>query len=794
MPHLLPCNAPDCKTGKQWKETEINMNTNTDVKTDTIKNSGLRKKLSELAFYMVTLVSVTVIWCIVLKIWRADFHIPFDYGTELGNDALGASTWIKSYLQNGFSWEQSDFSVPFSTDRKAEFGVDRIVLLLEILLSRLFSSYGSCLNALYLLSFLITGIAAAYSLRCMRFSREISLSGAVIYTFLQYHMMRGEMHLYLSFYYSAPLAVLIMLWLTDESLLTERFSRCALGRIKRGQILFGFFSWIIGLQQPYYAFFAAIGIAFALFCSLLQKKISSAWESAVYLSIIAFTTLAGNIDALLNASDLTMQYLRQQRTVGGVEFYGLKIINLLLPVQNHRLPVLAKLRQRYDILVGAGDNEAGWVSLGLLLAICLCVALVSCLVHDRADRRLKICGRYILVFLLISTVGGGSSFIGLIFPFLRCYNRTVIFIAMFCVISFAVLAEKIKNLFASRGILILLTLFALWDQTTCENIFSYDATEKAYTQDREFIQAIEAIMPEGACIFELPTLPTGTTSVRSLKDNELCRPYLHARSTRWLHMYSVGSRTDRYVTLLHGMPLRMALDVMVCCGFEGIYIDSRGYSPEQWQEVTAVMDSIGNTTAILSADAQQIFYSLTDHAADLRERLGEEKLRQYADFWLNCPDITCFSASALPYTEQVAPRGDGIALPPGCMQYGPYISLEPGDYVVCLVGDHLKGLEYDVSHANGTAQLQLQFLSREDESVRYSFHVAEKLSGVEMRCTNGTKDDALLRGLFLFRAEQSDEISGVTDFFTQSARLETAQEKAEKMNETLENRREGKGR
>ena len=213
------------------------------------KSNG--KWWDEPAFYLITLLTITLVWCVILKVWKADWHIPFDYGTALNNDVFGASTWIKSYMQNGFSWEKSDFSVPFSTDRKTYFGVDRVVLLMEILCSRLFSSYGACLNTLYLLSFFTAGITSAYSLSCLQFSKGISLAGTIMYTFLQYHMMRGEMHLYLSFYYSAPLAVLLMLWITDESLFAERFSRYRIGRVKHANILFGLFSFIIVLQQPY---------------------------------------------------------------------------------------------------------------------------------------------------------------------------------------------------------------------------------------------------------------------------------------------------------------------------------------------------------------------------------------------------------------------------------------------------------------------------------------------------------------------------------------------------------------
>lgn len=735
-------------------------------------NKKYSKCLAEAAFYLYTLLTVTLVWCVVLQVWRADWNIPFDYGMELNNDVLGASTWIKSYMRNGFSWEQSDFSAPFFTDRKGEFGVDRVVLLLEILCSRIFSSYGGSLNALYLMSFLTTGLTAAYSLRCLRFSRKISLAGAIIYTFLQYHMMRGEMHLYLSFYYSAPLAVLIMLWITDESLLAGHLSQNRIGRVKRGYMLCGLFAWIIGLQQPYYAFFAAIGIGFALLYSLCRKHFGKAVESMAYLLVIAITTLVGNAQAILHTSDPAMKYMLEQRTVKAIEAYGLKIIHLLLPIQNHRLTILAKLRQQYDNLVNAGNSEEAWVSLGLILSLCFCAALAAVLINGRVDLRIRVCGSFILAFVLVATVGGGSSAIGMIFSLLRCYNRMVVYIAMFCVIVFGVLAEKLEDYLRTRkvpraircGLLLLPAVFAVWDQTSLENIYNYAETREEYLRAEKFVRSIEAEMPEGACIFQLPLLPTGTTSIRELKDNELSKPYLHAESTRWLHMYSVGSRTDQWVNLLHGLPLRTVADILVCCDFQGVYMDSRGFTSEQWEAALAVMDSVGDDQVIHSEDGLKVFYGLRDHAADLKERIGAEKMEEYGDFWLNCPDLTCFSASSLPYTMAVSPLDDGMLLPSGCIQYGPYITISPGDYIVYVTGNQLTDLTYDVSYASGTIQLPLHFLSTESDLVRYSFHVEEEITGAEIRCTNATEENALLRGIYLFRKDQSRERAAIEQF------------------------------
>lgn len=731
-----------------------------------------RNFLKDTLLYSLILVSIFFLWSSLLEVWRADWHIPFDYGMDAETDVLGISTLLKSYIQNGFSREITDISVPFSFIRTEGFGVDRNILLLEIICSHFSSFYGEALNILYLLSFLTVGITAVYSLRCLKFSREISFAGAIIYTFLQYHMMRGEMHLYLSFYYTAPIAIIIMLWLINEAFLAERFFKYSFGKIRYAYIVFGLFSLIIGLQQPYYAFFSAIGISSALIYNMCHKHLKKVLESIVYLVIIAATTLLMNLEPLFHTSNMSMEYMRQQRTVASIEAYGLKIINLLLPVQNHRLPILAKLRQYYDGLVGGGNSEESWISLGFILAVCFCIALIVVLVQGRTDRRIKVCGGFILAFVLVSTVGGASSLIGLVFPLLRCYNRMVVYIAMFCVIVFAVLAEKLQTFLSAKkvpgtvqcGLLMLLAVFAVWDQTTPENVYAYEATREEYLQDEEFIQTIETMMPEGACIFELPLLPTGTTSMQDLRDYELYKPYLHAESTRWLHMYSVGSQTDRWVNILHSLPLRTVIDIIVCCDFQGIYIDSRGYAPDEWEKVLEVLDSIEGAAAIRSEDGQKIFYSLTAYRARLHEELGADQIREYADFWLSCPSITCFPASRLYYTADVATCGDTVIMPPGIRQYGPYVTVQAGDYTAYVAGVNLSGMEYDVTSADGTVEIPVNIVRADSKFAEYTFHCETEMTSIELRSINMGREETAIRAIFLFNADQAEEIAVMQEF------------------------------
>jgi len=355
---------------------------------------------------------------------------------------------------------------------------------------------------------------------------------------------------------------------------------------------------------------------------------------------------------------------------------------------------------------------------------------------------------------------------------LRCYNRMVVFIAMFCVIVFATLAEKVMAVLSSKGIpwmiqctlLAFVTVFGIWDQTTPANVYAYENTKEEYLRDERFVREIESMVPEGASIFELPMLPTGTTSIGNLKDYELYKPYLHAETTRWLHMYSVGSQTDQWVNILQGLPLRTVIDVITCCGFQGVYIDSRGYTADELEEVLAVMDSIEGTSMIRSEDGLKIFYSLTAYSARLLETLGAEKVQEYADFWLNCFDMAVFSAPHLSYTENVPILEDTAVIPPGVRQFGPYITVEAGEYMVYVTGNDLGYLDFDVAYAQGTAAVPITVTYADSESVEYVFHCDTDLTALELRSINNGKEDAAIKTVFLLKQGQPEQISIIREF------------------------------
>src|SRR5262249_45135246 len=115
--------------------------------------------------------------------------------------------------------------------------------------------------------------------------------------------------------------------------------------------------------------------------------------------------------------------------------------------------------------------------------------------------------------VLLGTVGGfGSVFNFLATPLIRQYNRLSIFIAFFAFAAVALLLDGIaarhvrsagaKLLFSALlgGLLVV----GILDQTAPSLLPIYRAVKQEYRNDAEFVSRMEAELPSGACVFQLP--------------------------------------------------------------------------------------------------------------------------------------------------------------------------------------------------------------------------------------------------------------------------------------------------
>src|SRR5205823_2616769 len=205
------------------------------------------------------------------------------------------------------------------------------------------------------------------------------------------------------------------------------------------------------------------------------------------------------------------------------EIYGLKIAQLLLPINGHRIERWAELKARYHLnpLTNENQNSALGVmgSIGFLFLVGRLLYRKTETIPQAAESGIGLLNHLSVLnasAVLLATIGGLSSlFALLISPQIRGYNRISVYIAFFSFFAVVLLLERFLQQYAQswrwRAIfcvcLALLLPLGVLDQTTKRPLPDYSATKAQYLHDAVFISKIEASVPPGAMIFQLPVIP-----------------------------------------------------------------------------------------------------------------------------------------------------------------------------------------------------------------------------------------------------------------------------------------------
>ncbi|SCK37652.1 hypothetical protein VAR608DRAFT_3479 [Variovorax sp. HW608] len=276
-----------------------------------------------------------------------------------------------------------------------------------------------------------------------------------------------------------------------------------------------------------------------------------------------------------------------QRSAMETEIYGLKIVQFLLPRKDHRLPLLADVAKNYaDTFPLVNENLSasfGFVgSFGFLLLVY--VALTPRRTEAGSAHASRQLAFIAVALVMIATVGGFSSlFAQFVSPLIRAWNRVSIFIAF---MSLTAMALAFDSIFARRWrpaptfvAATLVALFGVWDQTASVDLARLKARREEFRADQDFMSNLEKHLAAGSAIYQLPymTFPE-SPPVQSLGSYDMAKGYLHADNLRWSFGATAGRRGDDVFEGLSHLPISTQIELLNYMGFQGIYVDRRGYA------------------------------------------------------------------------------------------------------------------------------------------------------------------------------------------------------------------------
>ncbi len=574
---------------------------------------------------------------LVMKLWNADLIVPFSYN---GDGNLNGMC-VKGIIDNGWFLYNKYVGMPtglymhdFPFANNLDFGFIKFI-------SHFTQSYGLTLNIFYLLTFPLTTLTSMLVFRQFKISYSSSIFGSLIYTFVPYHFLRGEGHLFLSTYYLVPLAIMVILWIYEDN--TSIFDSGKINLFNLKFLISAAICILMGSTFVYYAFFSCYFLMISGVVLFLSKRdIRSLFTPIFFVGLMTLSTIINGLPMILYQIKMGSNLAISSRAPFEAELYGLKMVQLFLPVPGHRIPFFSNVTYKYAS-TSPLINENSMACLGIIGSVGFIFLLLWIFYRAIAnntksfelEQKFSALSVLNLSAFLLGTIGGfGSIFSYLVYSQIRGYNRISIFIAFFSIFAIALLLDALYDRFKERmdlkifysSILVLLIFGGIFDQTNPSIMPSYSINEKEFYSDEIFIKDIEATMPQNAMIFQLPYVPFPESPPQNkMNDYDQFKGYLHSNSLRWSYGAIKGRETDYWQKFVSNKPMEEMVETLSLAGFSGIYVDSYGY-PDFGSEIISRLSKVLMTSPIKSKNGRLYFFDMTLYNSQLKSRLTAEEV------------------------------------------------------------------------------------------------------------------------------------------------------------------------
>lgn len=556
----------------------------------------------------------------------------------------------KALIENGGPFTNASLGAPYGQQTFDFYAGDLLDLVMPYAPGLWSEDPAVVVNLVWLAGFPMTATAAWWAMHSLGLSRPMALTGAVLFSLLPYHFWRGESHLNLSAYFVVPLAA----WMVLQVLRGSPF----LPRSGNPWQLLGMIAicFAVGLSGVYYSVMAMSLLLFASLISMISPNSRrAAGHGLIATGLIGLALLLGYSPTLIYQADHGRNQEVAERTVAESEQYGLSLAQLVLPATNHRMNRLAELKAEYlgDSIAPSEDAQ----SLGFLGAAgfvwIIFVALASIRGSPKGLRAIeRQSGLAALAALIISTIGGISVlFALLVAPEIRAWNRMSVFIGFFALVGFASLLSRVdgrlrkmkQGTLLSAGVIALVLLFGLWDQTPARwpDQFDHAELQRKYSQDAAFVKQVDDSFPEDSMLFQIPYLefPEGWPPPGTMDDYDPMKAYIHSDDLRWSYGAMKGRAADLGACIKE-LPVRELVPVISAWGYAGLWIDLAGYEPGQRNRILSSAQKATRSRPLRSEDSRIAVFDLSGVAVrpEYREKLRLALPDDAADL-INCETI-----------------------------------------------------------------------------------------------------------------------------------------------------------
>jgi hypothetical protein len=561
-------------------------------------------------------------WCAATTVWSmADFLRPAAYVEDPSkSDIVAVYAGIKAGNEGQavpFAWKNvSRLNAPFTANWTDWPSLDELHGLALLILANLFGVFGG-LNAALLLGHLLAAGTFYGVARVGGTSQLWACVGGLAYGLSPFMFAQSPHHSGVQWAWHVPLFTLVWRWVaTDPGI--EPWSR----RFKQATGI----GLLTGLLNIYYTNILCQLTLIGAAIRYLRTRARPALLAALAVIAAAATGfVCSNLDTWTYKAIHGPNNGAVVREYKWLEIYGLKIKDLFIPPVTHRSDTLVEFsnahRQAALLLDEDGASYQGIV--GLACLIWLAGTAIACMATGR-EKEVPIEAWWVLWIVVMFTTGGLNAIIGALgFTMFRGACRYSIVILT---ITLLWAARRLTGLQAEAtgrqpagttdwgwiAAAAFAGLVILWDQVPRAPTAELQATiDRQVTADREFVEKMEAALPVGAMVFQMPVMEFPESPGPGMPPYDHFRPYLFSKNLRFSFgthkgrdretwqptvqaKFFDGATVDQQAGMIrvNQANAQAAIDELKRLGFSAIYVNRNGF-PDRGKGIEDVLLDLG---------------------------------------------------------------------------------------------------------------------------------------------------------------------------------------------------------
>jgi hypothetical protein len=571
------------------------------------------------------LVGVLLAWCSATSTWSApDFGRPAAYVEDPSkSDIVAVYTGLKAVTEgeaSPFFWKTvSRLNAPFTANWTDWPSLDELHGLALLILANVFGVFGG-LNAALLLGHLLAAGTFYGVARVSGASQLWSFVGGLAYGLSPFMFAQSPHHSGVQWAWHVPLFTLVWRWVaTDPGI--EPWSR----RFKESTGI----GLLAGLLNVYYTnILCQLTLIGAAIRYLRTRSRPALLSALAVIGVAAIGFAVSNFDTWTYKAVNGPNEGALVREYKWLEIYGLKIKDLFIPPVTHRSDALRTfgIEHRKQAVLNDEDGSPYQGIVGIACLLWLAGTAVHRTINGR-EKEVPIEAWWVLWIVLMFTTGGLNALIAATTGFTMfrggCrYSIVILAITLLWatrqLTSMQAEAEaKSSDVATPRlwmaGAAILCGLI-FWDQVPPAPTEELRATiDRQVAADREFTEKMEAALPDGAMVFQMPVMEFPESPIPGVPPYDHFRPYIFSRHLRFSFGTHKGREREKWQPAVQGKffegasldqqagkirvnadNARITVEELKRLGFSAIYINRSGF-PDRGKGIEEALLDLGYT-------------------------------------------------------------------------------------------------------------------------------------------------------------------------------------------------------